>query len=154
MTFTQLLTALSEKLGLELVDEGGATALEIDGITVVLQDADEDLVLIHADLGEIPVDRRESLTRAALEANYLYQGTGGATLSINLTNGHLHLQRYNWLARIETEKAVDVLERFAETAVQWQSVLSAPLTDPAASNESSQTLDPTDLSLSSGYLRM
>ena len=45
MTFGSLIDSLGEKLGVEIEDAGGAFALEIDGETVVLQQADGDLVL-------------------------------------------------------------------------------------------------------------
>ena len=149
MTFPQLLAALSEKLELELVDEGGATAIEIDGTTIVLQEAGDGLLLMHADLGEIPPDRRESLASAALQANYLYQGTGGSTLAANPSDGHLHLQRYNWLDRSDADKSLDALSRFADTAFRWKELLSAPLEAPAE-----EAGAPSDFSLASGYMKM
>ena len=120
MTFGKLIEELSAKLGVEIEDAGGAFALEIDGETVILQQADDDLVLVRADLGEIPPDRREVFAAAALEANFLYRGTGGATLAVNPSDGHLHLQKYNWLERIDLDKALDMLARFAETIVVWK----------------------------------
>ncbi len=56
----------------------------------------------------------------ALEANYLYSGTGGATLAVNPADGHLHLQKYNWLGRLDCDKSLDMLTRFAETAALWR----------------------------------
>ena len=58
MAFTRLIEALAEKLGIEITDEGGAAAVGIDGLTVLLHQADDDLLLLHADLGEIPADGR------------------------------------------------------------------------------------------------
>lgn len=120
MTFGKLIEDLSAKLGVEIEDAGGAFALEIDGETVVLQQANDDLVLMRADLGEIPPDRRDAFAAAALEANFLYRGTGGATLAVNPNDGHLHLQKYNWLERIDIDKALDMLSRFAETVAVWK----------------------------------
>ena len=54
MKFTRLVESLAEKLGIEITDEGGAAAVGIDGLTVLLHEADDDLLLFHADLGEIP----------------------------------------------------------------------------------------------------
>ena len=45
------------------------TAVEVDGIPVVLHAADDDLLLIHADLGEIPPESRDRVFAAAMEAN-------------------------------------------------------------------------------------
>ena len=120
MTFGKLVEELSAKLGVEIEDAGGAFALEIDGETVVLQQANDDLVLMRADLGEIPPDRRETFAAAALEANFLYRGTGGATLATNPNDGHLHLQKYNWLERVDVDSAFEMLSRFAATVAIWK----------------------------------
>ncbi len=148
MTLQELLNALNEKLGLDLVYEGGATALEIDGIPVILQEAEDGIVLVHADLGEIPVDRQDAIAAAAMEANYLYQGTGGATLAVDPADGHLHLQKYNWLDRTDADKALEALDRFAETATQWQALLTAPLEDAPTSQTDGE------LPLSNEFMRM
>ena len=120
MTFGELREGLDKKLGVEIEDAGGAFALEIDGETVILQQADDDLVLVRADLGEIPPERRDALASAALEANFLYRGTGGSTLAINPNDAHLHLQKYNWLERVDVDRAFEMLSRFAETVTAWK----------------------------------
>ena len=124
MTFGELVEGLGEKLGVEIEDAGGAVALQIDGETVILQQADDDLVLLRADLGEMPLDRRDALAVAALEGNFLYKGTGGATLAISPADMHLHLQKYNWLDRLDAEKAFNMLSRFADSAVLWKKLVS------------------------------
>ena len=132
MTFGELVEGLGEKLGVEIEDAGGAVALQIDGETVILQQADDDLVLLRTDLGEIPPDRRDALAVAALEGNFLYKGTGGATLAISPADMHLHLQKYNWLDRLDAEKAFNMLSRFADSAVLWKKLVreaSAPRED-------------------------
>ena len=53
MTFGEVIDGIGKNLGVELVDEGGAAAVQVDGNTIILQAADDDLVLLHADLGEI-----------------------------------------------------------------------------------------------------
>ena len=124
VTFGELIEKLGERLGVEIEDAGGAFALEIDGETVVLQQANDDLVFVRADLGEIPPDRRDAFAAAALEANFLYRGTGGATLAVNPNDGHLHLQKYNWLERMDTDKALDMLSRFIETIATWKRLVA------------------------------
>ncbi|MBR1588111.1 MAG: type III secretion system chaperone [Kiritimatiellae bacterium] len=124
MTFGELREGLGKKLGVEIEDAGGAFALEIDGQAVVVLQAGDGLLLVRADLGEIPPDRRDAIALAAMEANYLYQGTGGATLAVNPGDGHLNLQRYNWLERVDTDKAMDALSRFADTAAAWKRLVA------------------------------
>ena len=132
MTFGELVDRLGAKLGVEIEDAGGAVAFQVDGEVVVVQQADDDLVLLRTDLGEIPPDRRDALAVAALEGNFLYRGTGGATLAISPTDMHLHLQKYNWLDRLDAEKAFNMLSRFADSAVLWKKLVreaSAPRED-------------------------
>ena len=136
MTFGELREGLDKKLGVEIEDAGGAFALEIDGETVILQQADDDLVLVRADLGEIPPERRDAFASAALEANFLYRGTGGSTLAINPNDAHLHLQKYNWLERIDLDNALDMLTRFAETVMAWRRLIAET---PAANENDTPT---------------
>ena len=72
MTFENLIENLGERLGIAFEDAGGAVAVEVDGETVVLQDAGE-LLLLRAEVGEIPADAKESILSSAMEANFLYQ---------------------------------------------------------------------------------
>ena len=123
MTFSKLIEELGNRLGADIEDAGGAFALEIDGETVVLQLAggmSGDILVARADLGEMPVERRTALATSALEANYLYQGTGGATLAVNPSDGHLHLHRYDWLDRIDVDRSIEIFSRFADTAATWR----------------------------------
>ena len=124
MTFGELIEELGKHLGIELTDEGGATAVEVDGIPVILQRASDDLLLVHADLGEVAPENRDRVLAAAMEANFLYQGTGGSTLAVDSGNGHLHLQRYNWLERLDAEKAVTGLTRFADSVKTWRELIA------------------------------
>ena len=126
MTFGELIEGLGKSLGVEMTDEGGAAAVEVDGIPVVLQRASDNLLLVHADLGEVAPDSRERVLAAAMEANFLYQGTGGATLAVDSRDGHLHLQKYNWLDRIDMDKVLSGLTRFADTVKAWKGIASSP----------------------------
>ena len=123
MTFGELIDVLGKRLGVEIEDAGGAFALEIDGETVILQDAGE-LLLVRAEVGEIPADGREGILASAMEANFLYQGTGGATLAVNPADGMLHLQKYNWMERIDAESALAAIGNMANIAAAWRRVLA------------------------------
>ena len=123
MTFGELIDVLGKRLGVEIEDAGGAAALEIDGETVVLQDAGE-LLLVRAEVGEIPADGREGILASAMEANFLYQGTGGATLAVNPADGRLHLQKYNWMERLDAASVLAAIGNMADTAAAWRRVLA------------------------------
>ena len=135
MTFGELLDGVGKNLGVELVDEGGAAAVQVDGNPVILQSADDDLLLIHADIGEIPPENRDRIRAAAMEANFLYQGTGGATLAVDPRSGHLHLQKYNWFDRLDTEKAVTTLTRFADTVKTWKELVAETMASGSAASD-------------------
>lgn len=124
MTFGKLIEDMGKNLGVELVDEGGATVVEVDGSAIAIHAAGADLLLIHADIGEIPPESRDRVLAAAMEANFLYQGTGGATLAVDSRNGHLHLQKYSWLDRLDAEKALKFLSGFADTVNAWKGLLA------------------------------
>lgn len=123
MTFADILETLGEKLGIELEDAGGAAAIEIDGTPVILQDAG-DMLLLRADLGQPPPEDVTMLYKSALEADFLYQGTGGATIAINPADGHFNIHRYNWLERLDADAAVETLEKFAETVAAWRRIVA------------------------------
>ncbi len=73
-----------------------------------------------------------------LEANFLYGGTGGATLAVSPADGHAHLQKYTWLERLDAESSLLFIDRFAETAAHWKTLLSdyRPATPEAAPDAS------------------
>lgn len=123
MTFGELIDVLGKRLGVEIEDAGGAAALEIDGETVILQDAGE-LLLVRAEVGEIPADGREGILASAMEANFLYQGTGGATLAVNPADGMLHLQKYNWMERLDAESVLAAIGNMADTVAAWRRILA------------------------------
>ncbi len=124
MTFPEILKSLSDKLGIEITDEGGATAVEIDGQSVLLCRANDDLLFIQTDIGELASEGRKDILTAAMVANFLYQGTGGSTLAFNPLDGHIHLQKYNWMERLDADTTLDMLSRFADTAVLWRKILA------------------------------
>ncbi len=123
MDFKTLIAALGAKLGVELDGTDSACGLAVDGVDVVLQDAG-DLLLVRADLGEPPPQDPAALLRAMLEANFLYGGTGGATLAISPSDGHAHLQKYTWFERLDADGALLFVDRFAETAARWIALLA------------------------------
>ena len=106
-----------------------------DGNPIILHMAGDDLLLMHADIGEMAPENRDRIRAAALEANFLYQGTGGATLAVDPNSGHLHLQKYNWLDRLDVEKAVESLTRFADTVKTWKGLLAETMANAPAESD-------------------
>ena len=123
MTFEDLVEALGKRLEIEIEDSGGAVAMEIDGTNVVLQDAGE-LLLIRAEVGEIPEGGKAEILASAMKANFLYQGTGGATLAVNPADGMLHVHKYNWMERLDAETVLEALDKLADTANAWRKIIA------------------------------
>ena len=127
MEYKTLVRELGVELGFELDGALGAVGLEIEGVSVILQLAGGsrgDILFTHADLGLPPSERSDALGRAVLEANFLYQGTGGGSFALNPADGHLHLQRYDWLERLDVDAAVSKLQRFSDTISSWRKILT------------------------------
>ena len=124
MTFGEVIDGIGKNLVVELVDEGGAAAVQVDGNTIIFQAADDDLVLLHADLGEIAPENRDRVLAAAMEANWLYEGTGGGTLAVNPADGRLHLEKYTWFDRLVPDDTLSMIERFVATVETWRKILS------------------------------
>lgn len=138
MEFKDFTKALGETLGMKLENVGGACGLDIDGVTVMLHDAD-DLVLLSAEIGLPPqAGGLEALYKAALKANWLYRGTGGATLAINTQDDSIWLEKYNFLERLDGERGLEMITRFAETDKAWQGLVNGFMPDaPAGDGDSS-----------------
>ena len=45
-------------------------------------------------------------------------------LAVSPADGHAHLQKYTWLERLDAEGALLFVDRFAETAARWRTLLS------------------------------
>lgn len=144
MTFGGLIGSLGERLGVEIEDAGGAAAVEIDGAAGILQDAGE-LLLLRAEVGDLPEEGGEALLASAMRANFLYQGTGGSTLALDPDTGRLVIQKYNWLERLDPETVFAMLERFADTTDAWRRILAdfrpdAVQTEPPASSLGAESM--------------
>lgn len=126
--------ALGKRLETEVEDAGGAAAVEIDGTDVVLQDAGE-LLLLRAEVGEIPEDGKAEILASAMKANFLYQGTGGATLAVNPADGMLHIHKYNWMERMDAETVLDALDKLADAANAWRKILADYSPDAVAADD-------------------
>ena len=124
MDFKEFIESLGKELGMHLENAGGACGLDVDDVTVILHDAD-DLVLLAAEIGPPPPEEGlETLFSTVLKANWLYRGTGGATLAINPEDGCIWLEKYNFLERLDGEKGVEMVTRFAETAKTWRELVA------------------------------
>ena len=167
MTFDELLKALGDQLGIELTQDDGTCALQVDDMEVRIHHlAQADLLLLDAEVGAPPPQGLDGLHQTMLNANYLHAGTGAATLSRKSDDGTYHLQQADWLGRLDGASLADALERFIDTLEMWRRLLAdyrehtAHDDDDDDAPEDSQPsaadpLGPVDLgSFSGGFLRV
>ena len=87
MAFDEMISLLSKAIGIELqiVDgvcgfKAGEPEDDDTSVNIMISNVEErGEVLLYADLGDVPPEGREDFYRTLLEANNLFQGTGGAT---------------------------------------------------------------------------
>lgn len=130
MSFEDVVAVLEHTFGMELKVVQDTTVFEVasdDGgtkVQVLLQDVREHkLVLLSADLGEVPPEGRERLFQTMLEANNMFSGVAGSTLALDAASGHARLQRYvpgDDLANDVT----GILDSFIDTALTWSRLIA------------------------------
>ena len=82
MTFEELISGLGSKIGVELTSDDGSCVINVDDMVVTLMSLpDSDRLAVYGEIGDPPPEGLEQLLSAMLEANHLFAGTAGATIS-------------------------------------------------------------------------
>ncbi|HSI87233.1 MAG: type III secretion system chaperone [Candidatus Methylacidiphilales bacterium] len=108
-------------------DDDGFVSLEVDGTHVQMRAEEEALgeyVTIHLDLGSYPAENAAAIYKEIAEANYLWLGTGGGTLSANTED---HLLLLSWrepLAYLDHDRLAIVLEHLMKSAEEQKARFS------------------------------
>lgn len=125
MRFEEHIEALSRQIGVPLrVDEEGACVIAVDDMAVTLQSLQQtDSVGFWGEIGEPPPQGLELLLSAMLEANHMFAGTGGATISRDPGSGRFYLCRVLDLRCLDAEAFSSALERFVNTLEAWMSLV-------------------------------
>lgn len=108
------------------LDSAGRCSLLI-GDTLTLEflfDTGRDALVVYADLGGIEPDRAMQLYPLFLEANLLWGGTSGATLSVSddAPPRAILAQPFAWREG-SAERLHDLVEEFLKTANLWRDVI-------------------------------
>lgn len=137
MQFNELIRGLAEKMGIggEIeVDDEQRCFLEFDGMGVVIQGVEAaETVALLSPVGVPPPEDPCALYRALLEANYLFQGTSGATLSVNPDGGGVMLCRQLDGKALGVDGLMAALDAFLNTLAAWRSYVSEYRAKPAES---------------------
>jgi len=128
MTFEELIRETAARIGLE------DFAPDADGVCTLVSDIGEigimdckgakEMVLLNAAITYVPPDAGAALTEA-LKANRYFEGTRGATLSIDSETNRFELTQYAELGALNAELMVMIIEEFATTLVKLREKLES-----------------------------
>ncbi len=125
MEYNELIDAFAAKCGLEQPDaKDGAVVFEIDGMSVgFIHDPAEAAVMVVAEIGEQNPDADEACSSALLKANYLFAGTGGATLCRNPETGAFAIMRAWPLVSLDADAFAAAVNDLLTVAEKWKAVV-------------------------------
>jgi len=121
MEINDIIKSFSEKIGMEIVpSDDGVYMFEVDEMIItfhVLPELDE--IVLTGDIGEPPPERLENLYKTILEAQYLFNGTAGATISLNSENNHFSLCKALPCKILDGDSFFSEAEQFVNTLEVW-----------------------------------
>lgn len=113
----KLLGALLGDELLALDDAGMCSLSHQDGfVTMLIADPNTAMLLLSAQLAELPADNRETVLAALLRLNFLGMDTAGAALAIDEEERHAYLCHNVPLQRVDANALVAVIGNFIDTA--------------------------------------
>ncbi len=121
MNFNKIVEVLSSEFGFEFENNDNSTLFNLDDMVVVLTGT-EDHFIITADLGVCPGGQSSKLLQNILKANYFFQETKGCSFSTD-ENGHIILERYDWLDRLTPNIVLTSVDRFSQVALKWHDII-------------------------------
>ena len=126
MTFEELISALGERIGVDLAAEDGSCVINVDDMVVTLMSLpDSDRLAVHGEIGDPPPEGLEQLLSAMLEANHLFAATAGATISRDHETGRFHLCRHEPLATLDVDSLAALVESFVNTLEIWRKAIAS-----------------------------
>lgn len=123
MEFEELLKKLAEACGIDRLepDESHMVHLGADGSALtIVGDPETRMVVLFSEIGDLPLEKRETFYEQALKANWLFQGGGGATLAINPDTNILALNRAMPMAVLDGDSFVELVRGFLAVLTRWR----------------------------------
>jgi hypothetical protein len=124
--FETLLSDFARCLGLEDYEPTNPAAFEIEDLTVTLEEQGDiygGLVILYAQIGNVPMEQETIAMKAMLEANYLWSGTGDATLGMNSDTREVVIACQFPILEMNGEGLMSVVEQFVIIADIWRSYI-------------------------------
>ncbi len=113
----KLLGSLVGDDSLALDDAGMCSLSHQDGfVTMLIAEPSGEMLLLSAQLFELPADNREALLSHLLRMNFLGMDTGGAALAIDEEEQHAYFCHSVPLQRVDANALVAVIGNFIDTA--------------------------------------
>ena len=132
MEMKELLDGLSSNLGIDsLAIIGGEAAIDIDGMPMLITEAQDDALLVSGLVGEPPPEGCEAFCNLMLEANADFFGATACTLARNPESGCYMLLKRLAKASLDPESFVQELAAFADTLAEWRESLESFCPDVA-----------------------
>lgn len=125
MEYSELIRELAAKCGVEQPDtKDGTVVFEIDDLTVgLIHDPAADAMMVVVEFGEPNPAVDEVCSSALLKANYLFAGTGGATLCRNPETGAFAITRSWPLVSLDVDTFETAINDLLATAEKWKAVV-------------------------------
>lgn len=123
MEFDQLIGNLREtaKGEVKVSEDGLVHFYASDDVDLIII-ADEKIrrLMVAAEVAALPRENADKFVREAMKANWLFLGTGGATLSIHPDTGLLAANQMISYENLSAEEFMTLLGRFIETVAEWR----------------------------------
>ena len=126
MEMKELLDGLSSNLGIDsLAIIGGEAAIDIDGMPMLITEAQDDALLVSGLVGEPPPEGCDAFCNLMLEANADFFDATACTLARNPESGCYMLLKRLAKASLDPESFVQELAAFADTLAEWRESLES-----------------------------
>jgi hypothetical protein len=154
MEMKELLDGLSAHLGIDsLAIVGGEAAIDIDGMPVLITEAQENALLVSGLIGDPPPEGGAEFGNLMLEANAGFFDTAACTLARNPESGSYMLLKRLAKASLDLEAFARELAAFADTLAEWRETLES--FRPAATAAAEMKRGDSEMRLSSdGFIEV
>ena len=126
MEMKELLDGLAANLGIDsLAIVGGEAALDIDGMPVLITEAQDDALLLSGLIGDPPPEGCEAFCNLMLEANAALFDASACALARNPESGAYMLLKRLPKASRDPESVAKELAAFADTLSDWRESLES-----------------------------
>ena len=126
MEMKELLDGLAANLGIDsLAIVGGEAALDIDGMPVLISEAQDDALLLSGLVGDPPPEGCEAFCNLMLEANAALFDASACALARNPESGAYMLLKRLPKASLDPESFAKELAAFADTLSDWRESLDS-----------------------------